>query len=987
MSEKLEISLFGNPTIKKQGQLITGFISNKAPALVYYLATTGQSHSRNKLATLLWGDFPETKAKKNLRDVLHNLRGIVGEHLDISWQTVAFNFQVPYELDVEVFAKSLAGGNKQVPLQAASVGLLQTAADVYKGDFLEGFHIPQAQTFEEWVRTERTRFQQQASQVLHLLTRHFAEQKQYTSGIVYVSRLLAMEPWREDAHRQLMQLLAWSGQRSAAMAQYETCCEVLLQEFGVEPELRTQQLFEQIRDGKTAVVELESAGRKTAVSNLPVPLTRFVGREDEIAKIDAMLRTDGCRMVTLVGPGGIGKTRLSIEAAQRFVPEMEAGAWFADGIYFVPLAGIEAAELTHSLAARDGHHPIAAALADVLNVSITDPEDPMRRLRNYLREKKMLLVMDNFEHLLAAVNFIANILLHAPHIKLLVTSRKRLNIHGEQILPMRGMSVPLSVEEPDWREYAAVQLFEQTAQAVDPYFAILPGSETAVIRIGRLVNGLPLGIELAATWVRVLSCNEIVHEIEHNMRFLEAETTVIDVSERHQSLWAVFTYSWDLLSDAEKAVLRKLSVLRGGFDRRAAEEIAGASLGLLASFVDNSLVRRSNVGSGELRYELLEVLRLYAMNRLEEDYAATVATKEKHCQYFMSFLQVRVPDLLGARQLAALNEIGAEMQNVRFAWQWAISQMNVAAFETGLYGLFLFYDMRSRFQEGRDVFARASTAVAPMDSSSEEERIVWARLLARQGWFTFHGGLHGEALALLKESVDALRPLSAYTDLVFSLNYLGAVYFHTLQYDEALVCCEESLQLARAIEDRDGMGIALNILSQIAFRQGDLEQAQLFGEESLGIVTELENRWSIAFSLENLGRVAVANKQYGEAKEKFGTVLEIREEMGDLRGMAMSLERLADTAVALDELARAETLYKRSLAVYREIGNQRGMVQVLSGLGHLALRRGMYSQAETHFRQALERAEQLDNGAIREDIERGLAEAVAKQQGDENTAV
>ncbi len=989
MSDKLEITLFGNPAIRKQGQPITGFISNKVPALVYYLATTGQTHSRNTLAGLLWGDFPETKARKNLRDVLSNLRSLaLEEHLIITRQTVAFNRQVPYELDVEIFSKSLASGNKPGALQGSSIGLLQMAADVYKGDFLEGFFVPQAEAYEEWMRAERGQYRQQASQILHLLTRHFAEQRQYTSGIVYVSRLLAMEPWREDAHRQLMQLLAWSGQRSAALAQYETCCEELMQEFGVEPEERTQQLYAQIRDGETAVIDEDVAGRKTAVSNLPVPLTRFVGREKEIDKIGEMLRTEGCRIVTLVGPGGIGKTRLSIETAHRFVPDMEAGALFADGIYFVPLAGVETAELTRSLAAQNVHHPIVAAIADVLNVSINDPDDPIRRFRNYMREKEMLLVLDNFEHLIAAANFVAIMLRHAPKIKVLVTSRTRLNIRGEQILPMRGMSVPISIDEPDWRAYAAVQLFEQTAQAVDPDFAILPGSETAVIKICRLVAGLPLGIELSATWVRVLSCNEIVHEIENNIRFLEAETTIVDMSERHQSLWAVFTYSWDLLSDAEKIALRKLSVLRGGFDRQAAEEIGGASLGLLASFVDNSLVRRNNVGSGELRYELLEVLRIYAMNRLEEDHADAVTTKERYCQYFMSFLQVRVPDLLAARQLTALDEIGVEMQNIRFAWQWAVSQMNVAALETGLYGLFLYYDMRSRFQEGLNAFARASTAVAPLDSSSDQDRITWARLLARQGWFTFHVGLHGEALTLLGESVAVLRPLNAYTDLIFSLNYLGAVYFHTFQYEDALACCEESLQLAREIDDKGGMGIALNILSQIEFRQGDLERARLHGQESLEIVTGLENRWSIAFSLENLGRVAVAEEQYGQAKEMFGTVLRIREEMGDLRGMAMSLERLADTAVALEELARAEKLYKRSLAVYREIGNQRGMVQALASLGQTAMSRELYAQAGTYFQKALQRAQQLENVAIIRDIERGLAEAEAKQKEEESeTAV
>ncbi len=982
MSDKLEIVLFGTPQLMKNGQLLTGFISNKAPALVYYLVTTGQIHSRNALAGLLWGDFPETKARKNLRDVLSNLRGIIGEHLTITRQTVTFNRQVPYELDVEVFTKALTDGNKQGAVQGATIGLLQTAVDVYKGDFLAGFYVSQAPAFEEWLRAERDRFNQQAAQALHQITRHFAEQKQYTSGIVYVSRLLAMEPWREDAHRQLMQLLAWNGQRSAALAQYETCKQVLMDEFGVEPESRTEQLYVRIRDGEPTLVpsgQIENTSRKTAVSNLPMPLTRFIGRESEIKKITSMLQTENCRLVTLVGPGGIGKTRLSIEAARSFLPEMERGACFVDGIYFVPLAGIETAELKRSLAAKDGHHPIAAALADVLDVSLNDPENPIGRLRNYLREKEMLLVLDNFEHLLDATDLLADILAHAPKLHLLVTSRARLNIRGEQILPMRGLPVPISADVENWHEYGAIQLFEQTAQSVDPDFTILPGSETAVIRICRLVNGLPLGIELAATWVRMLSCSEIVHEIENNIRFLESATT--DVPERHRSLWAVFSYSWDLLSVDEQQVLRRLAVFRGGFDRQAAKEVAGASLGLLASFVDKSLVRRSTVDSGHLRHELLEVLRLYAMNRLDEDVQVATETKASQAHYYMNFLQSQESIMLGAEQQAGLNNVGVEIQNIRVAWRWAITSKDTVALNNGLHGLFDYYYMRSRFREGRDAFSRAAGAIATLGLEDKTNLLLWAQLVARQGWFTFHVGRHLEALALLNESVEKLRPFPEHKELIFALNYLSAVYLHISKYDNALVTAEESLQLAKEIDDREGRGIALNILSQIAFRQGNLELAQQYGRESLAIVTELENRWSISFSLENLGRVAYARQQYGQAKEMFQTVLSIREEMGDLRGVAMGLERLADTAVALNELNRAESLYQRSLLVYREIGSQRGMVQVLSSLGKIAMVRESYSQAEQHFKDALERARQLENVPTLNEIELGLANATAKRNG------
>ena len=475
--------------------------------------------------------------------------------------------------------------------------------------------------------------------------------------------------------------------------------------------------------------------------NLPAPLTAFVGREAESAQVIALLRNPDCRLVSVIGAGGVGKTRLALEVAHALAHD--AAPLFPDGIFAVPLAALTAGEPLDEM--------LATAIAGALGLTFSGPEAPAAQVRNYLRTRTMLLLLDNVEHLSAGTPFLVALLQGAPGLKLLATSRERLHIRGEWLLALDGLAYPddrramtdttadkqtsrqaemeqidLPVSQSpglpassvvggqwpviDLEQYGAIRLFVQTARMHAPDFALTAEAAPAVVRICRLVAGLPLGIELAASWTRLLPCAEIAGEIAQNLDFLA--DVAPDLPVRQQSLRAVFDYSWGLLTASEQQTLRQLAIFRGSFTREAATSVVelrienealkkGAAatspailnspfsiLNLLASLVDKSLLRRIAPG-GAARYELLELLRQYAAERLER--AGEVGgAASRHASYYCELLAARTVDLRGAGQQAALVAIGAEIDQIRAAWQYAVAAADVTAIELAIDGLFHF---------------------------------------------------------------------------------------------------------------------------------------------------------------------------------------------------------------------------------------------------------------------------------------------------------
>jgi tetratricopeptide (TPR) repeat protein len=477
------------------------------------------------------------------------------------------------------------------------------------------------------------------------------------------------------------------------------------------------------------------------------------------------------------------------------------------------------------------------------------------------------------------------------------------------------------------------------------------------------MEGIPLAIELAAGWAQTIPCAQIARELARSLDFLAAAPR--DLPARHRGMRAVFDHSWNLLDNQERAALRQLAVFRGGFSNLAAEQAAGVSLRLLAALVDKSLVRRGVPGGpahATGRYDLLEVVRQYAAEKLAEaqrDGDAECATiHDRHGAFYMAYLHQRTADLRSERQQIALAEIHLESENIRAAWRWAIARGHVALIGQAADSLFFFYEMRSWFHEGADMFAQAAERLAELAASGAalENRVVWGKVLARRGWFTFQVGRQAEARGLLEQSLAILRPLDRPAELVFPLNYLAAATFHAGDYAAANQLGEEALAVSQACGDRHGVAIAKTILGQIAYLVGAYPEARRYSQESLALEQELGNRWGTVFTLLNLGLVAYALREYPEAQRWFQEGLAIREALGDTRGIALCLSYLGHTAAAQADYAAAERLYRECLARFKEVGSQAGVATALTRLGYTALAAHQPAGARAHFHEALRTA-------------------------------
>jgi predicted ATPase/DNA-binding SARP family transcriptional activator len=656
MTGELQLMLLGKPrytfTDAPTNAPAVDFLYKKSLALLAFLASTRQPQSRETLAGMLWAEMPEEHARANLRKVLTDLRHGLAPFLTITRQAVAFNGAAPYALDVEAFEtklRALKSAGDPGLLGESTIQQLSEAVELYTGDFMDGYYIHDAPAFEEWVTLQREHFRQLQLTALHTLAKYHTARGAYTPGIAFTGKLLALEPWHEESHQQMMLLLALTGQRSAALHQYEMCRDILEKELGVVPSRDTTALYRQIQSGELSA----PPSRAVPPHNLLAQVTPFVGRETELQTIAGRLNDPECRLLTLVGIPGAGKSRLALQAASA------ALGLFADGVFRVRTELAPGSDLLR-------------CIADGLGLCLEQGGNPEEQLLDNLRHKQLLLVLDNAELLGSRAEFLLEVLQHAPGVKWLLTSLERLGLPGEWVLPVGGLVVPHSQSAEEIDSSSAVQLFATYACRAEADFMLSEENRAAIVRICQLVEGLPLAIELAAAWARVLPCQEIAQEIERNIDFLA--TSSKSVPERHCSLRAVFAYSWAHLSKEEQEVFARLSVFKGGFSRDAAEQVAGASLRILASLLDRCLIQKSSLG----RYDVHEFLREYGAQELAENQEQDEEVHNRHGLYFAAFVSQRGAQLAGPRQREALNEIAGELENIKAAQRWSSQQISTA---------------------------------------------------------------------------------------------------------------------------------------------------------------------------------------------------------------------------------------------------------------------------------------------------------------------
>jgi predicted ATPase/transcriptional regulator with XRE-family HTH domain len=636
-------------------------------------------------------------------------------------------------------------------------------------------------------------------------------------------------------------------------------------------------------------------------SNIPLPPTSLIGREAELTSMEKIFQDPQCRLLTLTGVGGIGKTRLAIEFAAR------RHSSFPGGVFYIPLTAVNSPE------------KIVPVLADVLGFRFSGPADPKEQIFNYISrtiKQEALFVFDNLEHLLVqsstqddkfgVVELVSEILQRLPNIKILGTSRERLNLHREWTYELHGLSVPPTDFVGRLEEYESIALFLKSAQRIRADFHENLDEQLFLVRICQLVEGVPLAIELAAAWVGVLSCQEIAQEIQSSMDFLT--TSMRDIPERHRSIRATFDHSWNLLSEEEREALCQLSVFQGGFDRNAACQIAGASLPLLGSLNAKSLVRRTESG----RYDLHEVIRQYALSHLN-DCGRNFETLERHCEYYLAFLRDRETSLKSAAQQEAIRQLTDERENIQAAWSWALHHEKFA--QLG--------------QAGRAF-----------------------------GWYFEIAGLYREGIERLELLVQTLkdRPQNNQWQRVLGLTFVhqALLYLRKGEFDQAQKLYEESIVTLRAIGDQTLLADALIYLGIILHLEGGYERARSLQEEGLGLALAGNDRWLEAFAIFNLGYLSSLSGCYLEGYEQMIAGLAMWRTIGDPHSIAMGLNYLVPTLIKLGRCGEARTFAMESIALCEQSKNRWGMGTAYRFLGLATLAEGQFIEAQNYLRKSLE---------------------------------
>ena len=630
--------------------------------------------------------------------------------------------------------------------------------------------------------------------------------------------------------------------------------------------------------------------------NLPAHRTSFIGRADEIADITALLDDPGCSLLTLVGPGGIGKTRLAVEVARQKSDD------FRDGVCFVPLAPVVDIE------------NLPLAVLEGLSYQFQQGNHEARpKVLSLLSEKHLLLVMDNFEHLLDGIDLITDILKTAPEVKILVTSREALNLQEEWVRTLTGVSYPTDGSLERLEDYCAVQLFLDRARRVRGTFSIM-ADPANIARICELTEGMPLALELAAGWLNTLTPADIVTEIEHNLDILSTRSR--DIAERHRSMRAVFCHSWCMLSPEEQMVFQRLSLFRGGFTREAAAEVATASLGVLAALVDKSLLTLSATG----RYTIHELLRQYGEENLTEA-GEWDATFDRYIEFFLHMLHRLEPDIKSARQIEALDDIEADIENIRQAWQWAVNRGKIELLAHALESLNFYIDMRTRYTEGLQLFHFAKEQLYA-DLQPEHELIA-SRVRSRFYRLTIMSGIDPghDVQAGIEASLEMARRYGDQHEIGFCLHLLAIWLIMQMLTPEdvraeqrVMGYLQESLDIFRAIGDSFYESENLTWIGNWQLMLGDSEEGLETIRQSLICKRKIGEINGIAWATQNIGFAMIRTYDYDPARQYLLQALDLMVQLGSIKGISdieSALGLLAIQAGRFDEARRrAEATYR-----------------------------------------------------------------------------
>ena len=916
------VRLLGRPVVQHEGAWLEP-PAGLPSALLYYLAYKNAWVGREQLAFLFWPDIPEANARRNLRNLVPRAKDLPFantlkvERNRIRWQV---------KTDVVDFR------------QAISERQFGKAAELYTGELLEGFRLDSASEFDEWLELERAEIAKNYQNVAFSYLSDLEKQGAYAQAAEVLGTLRKSDPFDETLLRRQLQYRRANRQANQALATFEQFKTLLDKEFGAEPELATLELVEAIRQDGSSVEPViktpipEESVQPKALRNLPTPSTALIGREIELTRVAEQLSDPACRLLTLIAPGGMGKTRLALAVAERQQDQ------FADGVCFMPFASLQSSE------------QMIFTLANGLGLSLAVQQDVTAQVMSFLADKQMLLVMDNLEHLLDGVSLVSELLETAPKLKILVTSREQLQLRSEWVVDLRGLAYP-SEDAANPETYDALKFFVESAKRVRADFVLNKTTLPLATHICQLVEGMPLAIELAVGWLRVLDLSDIVTEIKQGLDLLES--SLHDVPERHQSIRAVFDYSWQLLSSKQKDNLEALSLFQGGFDRDAAQQVTGITTRTLLELSSKALLRKQVTG----RFDLHPLLQQYAYEKLRHSpsYEDVLSRYRAH---FLSLTAALKDELVKGAPRDILSTLNFNLGNFQAVWSWAIQTKERDESHLVSQVMALYYSLSNKYQEGSAVLQKIRASINAQDP---DKQMALARVLSSQAWLEARLGNHQKAERLAQEALGYARSHAHLEDAPIPLIVLGATGLHKCHYSEARAYFEEAYDLSEKYKELLYQPICKEYQATLELQEGNLDKAEDLAREALSLNRKAESSAFIISCLHLLGDLLRLKGHLEESKLILLEGLELSRTLNMKMTLAYLLNSLGELSSAAHDLQAAKSYFKETLSLSKEGKDKNLELVCLKNLAELASLKNDEVKTIACYQQALNLAWQNES--------------------------
>ncbi len=968
---RLSLKLFGSYRLALDERPIDALESDKARALLAYLAVEcDHPHTREKLIGLFWPEQDEAHARGSLSQALYHLRGILGDrpltgelpakastqprepYLLVSPQDIRLNPVSDIEMDVAAFLALIRSCKTHShPLNNLCDDCLksyQEAVRLYSGDFLDGFYLPRNLAFEEWATILREQLRLEVMAALEQLVVAFERQAELDQGLVYARRMVQLDELGEAGNLHLIRLLALSGRRGEALAHYASFHHALAVQLGAEPGVDAITLYHRLRN--------EEAG--TDAGNLPASLAPLIGRRRELDDLWGMLRDPKHRLICVLGQGGCGKTRLTLEASHR------QRYYFRDGVYFVQLSALGAGS------------SLLAAIAEGIGFTFREFGNPKRQLLDYLRHKKVLLIMDSFETVMESARLVAEILSDSETSKVLVTSRERLNISEEYLYPLDGMRVPpVDVETGQILDYSSVELFLEAARRVKPGYT--PDSLENIANICRLVEGIPLSLLLASTWVTEFSTQDIAEQISCSLDFLTVEWA--DLPERQRSLRATFDYSWKSLSPREQELLMNLAVFRNPFSSRDAYQVIGAGVKQLHALVGKSLLGSTADG----HYQMHDLVRQYSAEKQTQAPAGMERpARQQHSDYFMEQAAGWSRVFKSHQQMALLEEADKVIDDVRAAWEWAAQQADAERLWRASEGLLMYYSLRYRFHDGEHACRVALNGVKNITVGGELFNLEGCLLAWQANFYR----LLGKVELALQSADESLEKLTQAQAAGQNAQWGQALLWRergnlSISLPEQLACHQRSAELFQALSEPWWQASSLTWGGELANRLGDRYLAIAMHLQTMELSRSVGEPHLLARSLMNYAYDQLIQWDWQTGARLMEEAASWYRSIGDLGSLATAELHYAVSLTWCGRYHEACEGLELALDKLHRLGDRFYIAYGMLALGGTQMQAGLYEQATKYLQKGLAAARQ-DGFRREETFATAVVGCILMAQGD-----